>query len=81
MFIEIMRWIGLGMSLFAFAVSCYSLWLSCHTNKDLSRRNADLYIETAKLRKKNEEYEAEILRLRGLLELRGERNDLECDCL
>lgn len=67
---EVMRWIALAMSLFAFALSCYSMWYSIRVNKDLRRRNMDLFVETVKLRKKNEEYEAEILRLRGLLKIK-----------
>jgi len=65
--IEIMRWISLGTSLFALGFSSYSCWLSFRQNKRLFHRNMDLLVENVKLRKKNEEYEAEILRLRNLL--------------
>lgn len=64
---EIMRWISLGLSLFAFGFSCYSAWFAHHVNRELSRRNMDLFVEKVKLWKKIEEYEAEILRLRNLL--------------
>lgn len=66
---EIMRWISLGLSLFALGVSCYSYWFTHHVNRKLSRRNMDLFVEKVKLLKKIEEYEAEILRLRGLLKI------------
>lgn len=66
--LEVMRWISLGLSLFALGVSCYSCWFAHHVNGKLSRRNMDLIVEKVKLRKKIEEYEAEILRLRSLLD-------------
>ncbi len=62
-----MRYIALVMSCFAFAVSCWSCYLSFHLNRDLSRRNTKLLLENVDLWKKIEEYEAEILRLRNLL--------------
>lgn len=74
-----MRIIALAMSCFAFAVSCWSCYLSFRLNRDLSRRNMKLFLEKVDLWKKIEEYEAEILRLKNLLE-RKENND-ETDAL
>ena len=68
---EIMRWISLGLSLFALGFSCYSAWFAHHVNRKLSRRNMDLFVEKVELWKQIEEYEAEIQRLRNLLESRG----------
>lgn len=65
--LEVMRWISLGLSLFALAFSIYSYWFAIDVNKKLHRRNLDLFVEKVKLWKKIEEYEAEILRLRNLL--------------
>ena len=62
-----MRYIALAMSCFAFAVSCWSCYLSFRLNRSLSRRNTKLTLENVDLWKKIEEYEAEILRLRKLL--------------
>ena len=70
--LEIMRWVSLGLSLFAFGLSCYSNWYACHVNRKLSRRNMDLFVEKVKLWKKIEEYEAEIARLRNLLRQRDD---------
>lgn len=66
--LEVMRWISLGLSLFALGFSCYSAWFAHYVNRKLSRRNMDLFVEKVKLWKKIEEYEAEILRLRSLLD-------------
>jgi hypothetical protein len=65
--LEIMRCISLGLSLFAFGFSCYSAWFAHHVNKKLQRRNMDLFVEKVKLTEKIGEYEAEIYRLRDLL--------------
>ena len=59
----ILRWISVGMSLFALCVSCYSSWLSFGSNQRLVSENA-------KLRAKCLDYEAEIIRLRNELKIK-----------
>ncbi len=71
---EVMGRISLGLSLVALGFSCYSAWLAFHVNKDLSRRNMNLFVEKVGLWEKIEAYEAEILRLRNLLKM-GEVSD------
>lgn len=69
--IEIIRWFSLGLSVVALGFSCYSAWFAFYVNKKLSRRNMDLFVEKVGLWKQIEVYEAEISRLRNLLESRG----------
>ena len=72
---EVMRWVSLGLSLFALGFSIYSTWYAYAVNRKLSRRNMELFVEKVKLWKQIEEYEAEILRLRKLLESKGVCSD------
>lgn len=72
---EVMRWISLGLSLFALCFSSYGMWFSFHVNEKLRRRNMDLTMENVKLRKKIADYEAELLRLRNLLMNKENNND------
>jgi hypothetical protein len=62
-----MRWISLGLSVFAFGFACFSNWFAFKVNGKLVRNNQDLREENIRLHRVNKEYEAEILRLRGLL--------------
>lgn len=68
-----MRWISLGLSVVALGFACYSAWYALYVNKILARKNINLYGENARLREKIEDYEGEILRLRNLLKIKGER--------
>ena len=68
---EVMRWISLGLSVVALGFSCYSAWFAFYVNEKLSRRNMNLFVEKVGLWEQIEAYEAEISRLRNLLESRG----------
>lgn len=63
-----MKWISLGLSIFALGFACYSAWYAFRVNNILARKNINLMAENARLTEKIEDYEAEILRLRKLLE-------------
>ena len=76
MFITIMRWISLGLSLFAMCISSYSLWLSVKRNRDLFRKNLDLTVENAELRALCDSYWEEIVELRERV-FDGEENLLQ----
>lgn len=73
--LEIMRWISLGLSLFALCVSSYSCYFTFKVNKDLRRRNMDLFVKNVELARTNREYEAEIQRLNNLLKLKEKEYD------
>ena len=65
--IAVLRWISLGLSLFALGFSCYSCWFAYSVNGKLVSNNQSLREENLRLIRVNREYEAEILRLRNLL--------------
>jgi hypothetical protein len=71
-----MRWISLGLSVFALGFACYSAWYAFYVNKILARKNINLLGENARLREKIEDYEGEIFRLRNMLN-RMEQNENE----
>lgn len=62
-----MRWISRILSITALGFTCYSAWYAMYVNKILARKNINLLGENARLTEKVMDYEAEILRLRGLL--------------
>ena len=69
----VMYWVAKGLSLFAFGVALYSLWLSGCQNRKLFYRNRDLMVENAELRAKCDLYWEEIVELRERLH-DGEEN-------
>jgi hypothetical protein len=76
MFYEILRWISLGLSLFALGVSSYSCWFAYKVNGRLRENNQSLRADNLRLLRVNKEYEAVIMRLRERLKKdEGDDND------
>ena len=64
MFILIVRWITLGLSLFSVGFSTWAYIFVSRRQKQLCRENLDLKIENIRLRTQCESYREEIVKLR-----------------
>ena len=71
----VIRWISLGLSLFALCFSCYSCWFGYRVNGRLAKNNHKLREDNLRLLRLLAEREVEIVRLRKLLE--GNNNETD----
>lgn len=63
---EVMRWISLGLSLFALGFSCYSCWFAYKVNGRLRNHNQELRVRNRELEVLCASYWDEICELRGM---------------